>query len=268
MTNTHRIHRPFALRVTELPPFVVAYCSGGGPGGTFEDAARLAAELLRRDGERLVLELSALAPVPAGIARTLAEALTEAQRLGRNVCLVRCSQELYRGLQSGGMRGAVRHSVSLRFATDGLIEDGGESVELHLRSTPELLHRLRSVAAGMARSGGLSAADELDLVLAVNEAASNAIRHGSPDGSRNHVRVAFLLEPGRVIVDVADQGPGFDPDAVVAPVAEELPECGFGLQMMRRAVDRVEYYRDDPGMLVRLTKLLPTTGAAPLLAAS
>jgi anti-sigma regulatory factor (Ser/Thr protein kinase) len=59
-----------------------------------------------------------------------------------------------------------------------------------------------------------------------------------------------------LIVDVADQGPGFDPSGVPTPVATDLREHGYGLCMMRQSVDRLEFYRDDRGMLVRMTKFL------------
>jgi anti-sigma regulatory factor (Ser/Thr protein kinase) len=91
--------------------------------------------------------------------------------------------------------------------------------------------------------------------LAVTEAAANAIKHGSPEGPRNHVQVSFHLDPTLLIVDVADQGNGFDPHNTTTPPPGEA-DHGLGLLMMQRAMDRVEFYRDERGMLVRLTKYL------------
>jgi anti-sigma regulatory factor (Ser/Thr protein kinase) len=48
---------------------------------------------------------------------------------------------------------------------------------------------------------------------------------------------------------------------VRSPVLADLPDHGFGLLMMRQSMDRVEFYRDDRGMLVRMTKYLGGDGA-------
>src|SRR5205814_6640469 len=156
--------------------------------------------------------------------------------------------------------GSIAHAGSLSAATRGLAGDPANIVDLYVRSSPELLHRLRNVVSAVAREARLSEEQEMQLKMAVTEAAANAILHGSPEGPRNHVRVSFHLDPGLLIVDVADQGRGFDPGKVPPPAPAEMKEHGYGIHLIRQAVDHVEFFRDEGGMLVRMTKRLGQGG--------
>jgi len=243
-----------SVQVLELPPFLVGQWVGIGRDTAREAAVEAAGELLARPGERLVLDFRRFQDVSDSVVQVLARMISEAQRVGREVLLVRCPDDLFRRLQRGGMTGAITHAASLLAATQGLTGEPMTTLDLHLRSSPDILRRLRSVVHAVAGQARLSDAVELDLKMAVTEAAANAIVHGSPEGTRNHVRVSFHVEPEAVIVDVADQGPGFEPTA--RPAGAELREDGYGLCMMEQLMDRLEFYKDDRGMLVRMTKFL------------
>jgi serine/threonine-protein kinase RsbW len=244
------------IQVLDMPPYVVGRLIGTATPATSDIVAQAGRELLVRAAESVVIDVSELSEIAAEVIAILSRWINEAQRKGRNVCLVRCSDHLFRRLQRAGMSGAVTHAGSLLAATQGLAGEPASTLDLYLRSTPALLHRLRSVTAAVAREAGLPEETELLLKTAITEAAANAIVHGSPKGPRNHVRISFHLEPRMLIVDVADQGPGFDPNGLRSPDLMELREHGYGLHIMKQSMDRVEFYRDDQGMLVRLTKFL------------
>ncbi len=250
---------PLSVNVLSLPPYVVGQWIGSAPDQVRETALTATGELLARSAERLVLDFSRLAEVSDAVVHVMARTVTEAQRVGRNVSLVRCSDELFRRLQRAGASGTVAHFGSLLAATGGLTGAATNTVALSLRSSAEMLTRLRTVVAALSREAGLEDGLEMQLKLAVTEAAANAIKHGSPEGSRNHVQVSFHMDPHLLIVDVADQGPGFDPLTTCTPAPGEA-DHGLGLMMMRTVMDRVEFYRDSAGMLVRLTKYLGQDG--------
>lgn len=92
-----------------------------------------------------------------------------------------------------------------------------------------------------------------DFEVALGEALSNAILHGSPTPqSRIAVCISFTPRTSEFTVEVTDQGPGFDPAAVRRlPNGEDVN--GRGLRMMAALVDRAVLYRDGSGMTVRLT---------------
>jgi anti-sigma regulatory factor (Ser/Thr protein kinase) len=89
-----------------------------------------------------------------------------------------------------------------------------------------------------------------DLVLAVNEMATNAIRHGSPP-----VSVRLWVRPGRLVCTVSDRGEGVtDPFAgYIWPGAHgRMPVRGMGLWLARRLCDRVDLVTGSAGFTVRL----------------
>lgn len=245
---------PLAVQVLDLPPYVVGRWVGSGLETATGIAAQAVDTLLGRSGEHLILDFARLTDVSDPVAEALAGSIRQAQRLGRNVCLVRCSDQLYSRLRALGLSGAIAHAGSLLAATHGRTGEGAGTLDLYIRSAPENLHRLRSVVSAVSREAGVDEQTELQVKMAVTEAAANAIRHGSPEGPRNHVRVSFYVEPRTLIVDVSDQGPGFVPEPTREPMPGKLPEGGLGLLMMRQTMDHVEFYRDEAGMLVRMTK--------------
>lgn len=79
--------------------------------------------------------------------------------------------------------------------------------------------------------------------LALAEAISNAVRHGHRGDPTLPVRVRHHTDARRVLLEVEDQGPGFDPAAVPDPTAPENLErpCGRGLLLMRFYTDWVRH---------------------------
>ena len=86
-----------------------------------------------------------------------------------------------------------------------------------------------------------------DLTVAVNEVATNALKHA---GGR--ARVRFWTETAQVICEVSDSGPGFsDPfTGHVPPSGREAP--GWGLWTARQLCDLVQLRSGDDGTVVRL----------------
>jgi serine/threonine-protein kinase RsbW len=99
--------------------------------------------------------------------------------------------------------------------------------------------------------------------LAVIEACINAFEHSnSPD---RRVYLTFVVEQDRLLVIVRDFGKGFDPTTVDPPRIHEklktLRKRGWGLLLIKRLMDQVEFVDIAPGTELRMTKFL--TGPAP-----
>mgnify|MGYP005848156097 CR=1 FL=1 len=79
--------------------------------------------------------------------------------------------------------------------------------------------------------------------LAVEEAVTNAIRHGNRMDPSRQVRIGWSADAGEVVVTVADEGPGFDPDALPDPTAAENLELpnGRGVMLMRAFMSEVVF---------------------------
>jgi serine/threonine-protein kinase RsbW len=91
--------------------------------------------------------------------------------------------------------------------------------------------------------------------VALTEALSNAILRGNRDDHDKHVRVRAQVDHDSLVMEVADEGEGFDlEDCTIDPTTGDnvTREDGRGLFLMRRLMDRVERFTDH-GNVVRLT---------------
>ena len=79
--------------------------------------------------------------------------------------------------------------------------------------------------------------------LSLEEAITNAIRHGNGNDPDKTVHVLAEIGDDRMRVEVQDQGEGFEPEEVPDPTAAEFIErpCGRGLMLMKAYLNFVEY---------------------------
>jgi serine/threonine-protein kinase RsbW len=100
----------------------------------------------------------------------------------------------------------------------------------------------------------------LNVPVALAEALANAILYGNGDTPGARVQVRAKVDSEALVVEIADEGRGFDLDACTQDptTAEHLEdEGGRGLFLMRRLMDRVERYASGDAQpranVVRLT---------------
>jgi len=129
---------------------------------------------------------------------------------------------------------------------------------LDLRFPSELARIEAVVDAVVDRCSGLAFDHRklsLNLPVALTEALSNAILRGNGEDAAKQVSVRLDLSDDAIIVEVEDEGQGFDLEACTEDptTPENLErEDGRGLFLMRALVDRVENFRAE-GNVVRLT---------------
>ena len=96
----------------------------------------------------------------------------------------------------------------------------------------------------------------LNVPVALTEAVSNAILRGNGDDPAKHVRVRALVDAERLVLEIGDEGPGFDIDAsfVDPTIPDNIDrEDGRGLFLMRKLMDTVERVELPSGSMVRMT---------------
>jgi serine/threonine-protein kinase RsbW len=83
----------------------------------------------------------------------------------------------------------------------------------------------------------------LNLQVGVTEALSNAMLYGNGRDPRKRVRIEARITAESIIINVTDEGRGFDPAAVPDPtLPANLPRPGGrGLFLIRKLMDRVEF---------------------------
>ena len=114
------------------------------------------------------------------------------------------------------------------------------TVRLTIPARAEYITLCRLALTGIGRLRELS--DELlaDLKLALTEAASNSVRHAYGDENVGVVDISYELHPDRLVIEVTDEGEGFDP-AEAEGDAAELSEGGLGIAIIRAIADEVEF---------------------------
>jgi anti-sigma regulatory factor (Ser/Thr protein kinase) len=129
-------------------------------------------------------------------------------------------------------------------------------IELTIPAQSRYLVLPRLGLAGIAPVAGLDEETLADLKLAVTEACANAVRHAYPEGEGD-VHVRMELEPGRLVVRVADRGRGLQGDDVEAWDASRLREEGMGLSIIQAIVDELDIESSPgAGTALRLVKTL------------
>jgi serine/threonine-protein kinase RsbW len=116
---------------------------------------------------------------------------------------------------------------------------GGRQVRLTIPARPEYITLCRLALTGLSRLRPFSDEQLADLKLALTEACSNSVRHAYGEGTRGLVEITYELRSDRLVIEVTDEGEGFDP-AVPGQGAADLSEGGLGIAIIRAIADQVE----------------------------
>jgi anti-sigma regulatory factor (Ser/Thr protein kinase) len=122
--------------------------------------------------------------------------------------------------------------------------------ELEIDSDLRELRRVREFVRTFCRGlpGSPLAGDGVaELELAVNEAASNIMRHSYHGRADQRIHLESEAFPGRIAIRLQHLGDTFDPSAVSPPDLGGSRESGFGVYLITRCVDEVRHYRDERG---------------------
>ena len=129
-----------------------------------------------------------------------------------------------------------------------------------LSRTDHLLE-VRDFVSDAARQFGFSDEDVANIVLAVDEACTNIIKHAYQYAPDKEIFIAIHRKNGTFEVKIKDSGKSFNPDALRAPdLKRNLSHHrrgGLGVYLMRKLMDKVEYnFADDSNNEVSLVKYL------------
>jgi serine/threonine-protein kinase RsbW len=133
----------------------------------------------------------------------------------------------------------------------------GHSIRLTIPARPEYISLCRLALSGLARVRTLEDETLADLKLALTEACSNSVRHAYPEGE-GLVEILYDLRPERLVIEVSDNGEGFDHLPREPVDAEELSEGGLGIAIIQAIADEFEILSraDGSGSRLRFAKKL------------
>ncbi|MDE3062465.1 MAG: ATP-binding protein [Acidobacteriota bacterium] len=122
---------------------------------------------------------------------------------------------------------------------------------------------IEAAAEKLAADAGIDEDARFGFTMAVREAAVNAVLHGNEYDPAKKVRASFENTGKSLVISIADQGPGLDPDKIPDPLAPEnlLRGTGRGIFLIRSFMDEVHFRQIHPGTEVTLVKYLSPAAA-------
>jgi serine/threonine-protein kinase RsbW len=131
-----------------------------------------------------------------------------------------------------------------------------------LSSTMDSVSEVESAADKLAEEAGLDEDERFRLGMAVREATVNAVLHGNEYDPAKKIAVSLHNTGTSLVISIADQGKGLDPDTLPDPLAPEnlLRGTGRGIFLIRSFMDEVHFRQLNPGTELTLIKHLAPAG--------
>lgn len=134
-------------------------------------------------------------------------------------------------------------------------------MELRFQSDPRLLHIVRSVVGQMAALCGFSEEDTQFIILAVDEACANVIRHAYHGRADGEITILCHNTQDGIEFLLTDRGAPCDPNRFPKRSLDEVRPGGLGLPLIQAVMDKVEFRRRDGHNELHLAKLLHSSKA-------
>lgn len=113
------------------------------------------------------------------------------------------------------------------------MESPTRCIETTLPGRPEAATRARCAVRSL--SGLIDSESLDDLELVASELVGNSVRHALGGGSDEAIGLRIVASPGTIRLEVADSGPGFEPDVAMP---NELSQYGRGLFLVDALSER------------------------------
>ena len=129
-----------------------------------------------------------------------------------------------------------------------------------LESSLESVNKVEQTAEQMAKKAGIDEDEVFRVAMAVREAAVNAVLHGNSYDPDKRITASFENTGDALVIRIADQGKGLDPETLPDPLAPEnlLRGSGRGIFLIRSFMDEVHFKLLHPGTELTLIKHLGT----------
>jgi serine/threonine-protein kinase RsbW len=117
---------------------------------------------------------------------------------------------------------------------------------LRISSKIENLRKVEKLVDDLSTEFSISSDVYGNILIATLEAANNAILHGNKLDERKNVNILCKMENNCLIIQIEDEGGGFDYKNVPDPTAPENIENvnGRGIFLMEKLSDKIEFTRN------------------------
>lgn len=133
-----------------------------------------------------------------------------------------------------------------------------EVVSLVVPSHPKFLYVVRSALYPVIIEAGFTKRETRKIILAVDEACSNIIRHAYAGDSTRSIAMTVILENGEVRIELKDTGRKVDVSTIAPRELADIRPGGLGTHFINSVFDSVTYDTSMPeGTILTLTKKRP-----------
>lgn len=140
---------------------------------------------------------------------------------------------------------------------------GSLLLRLELRSNPEMLCVVRTAVGELAKALGFPETESRAVVLAVDEALTNIIRHAYRGHTGRPIEISMRRVQVRTVrarrealeIELVDRGLKVDPAKLCGRPLEEVRPGGLGLHFIRECMDAVRFRRKNGWNQLRMMKI-------------
>ncbi|MFH0988466.1 MAG: ATP-binding protein [bacterium] len=143
----------------------------------------------------------------------------------------------------------------------------GKKISKTIQSKTDNLLEVREFILDAARKIGFPDEEASKIVLAVDEACTNIIKHAYQFASDKSIHIDVTEGVNSIQICISDEGKAFNPSTIKTPDLKQhlasFRRGGLGVYLMKTLMDKVEY-SIAPGKrnIVRLTKYLTPESSA------
>ena len=134
-------------------------------------------------------------------------------------------------------------------------------LRLDIPSHPRFLSVVRAVVGELGVIYGLPNEECMEVILAVDEALANIIRHAYRNRHDQEIEFECFFNEEQMEFTLLDHGDPPDPAKICAKSMDEFALSGRGTHLIKAIMDEVSYSEVATGNQLKLVKRLPNTKA-------
>jgi anti-sigma regulatory factor (Ser/Thr protein kinase) len=132
------------------------------------------------------------------------------------------------------------------------------TIELHFTSDPRLLCVLRAAVGQVCLLAGFTRRQSSKVVLAVDEACANVIKHAYKGKSGQPITVVCAVLPSKLEITILDYGEPVDARMLKPRRLDDVRPGGLGIHLIKSVMDEFKYVNGtEAGNRLILSKNLP-----------
>jgi serine/threonine-protein kinase RsbW len=118
--------------------------------------------------------------------------------------------------------------------------------DIVVKSSTDNLSQIRDFTKTAAQDSGFSEDTIGKIILAVDEACTNIIKHAYKNSPEGEIAISVELEGAKFTISIIDHGTHFDltgiPEPDIKQYYKQKRAGGLGMFLMKRLMDEVNYY--------------------------